>query len=153
MAEGAEVRIATWNVNSVRARIGHLVDWLKAERPDIVLLQETKCADEQFPAEPVEELGYNLALFGEKARNGVAILARRPIEDVVRGLPGDPDDGQARYLEATVGTLRVASIYLPNGNPVDSDKFPYKLAWLERLRAHLTQRLWDLKQKLIAAAR
>jgi exodeoxyribonuclease III len=142
-ADGERVTIATWNVNSVRARIAHLVDWLKAERPDIVLLQETKCADEQFPAEPVEELGYNLALFGEKARNGVAILARRPIEDVVRGLPGDPDDGQARYLEATVGTLRVASIYLPNGNPVDSGKFPYKLAWLERLRAHLTQRLWD----------
>ena len=90
------------------------------------------------PAEAVGELGYNVATHGQKSYNGVAILSRRPIEDPVRGLPGDPADEQARYLEATVGDLRVASIYLPNGNPIGTDKFAYKLAWMARLRAHAT---------------
>jgi exodeoxyribonuclease III len=127
--------IATWNVNSVNARLPNVLEWLRAAKPDVVLLQETKCVDAAFPREPVEDLGYNLATHGQKSYNGVAILSRRPIEDVTPGLPGDPADEQARYLEATVGGVRVASIYLPNGNPVGTDRFAYKLAWMERLRA------------------
>jgi len=132
----ASMRIASWNVNSIKARLPRVTEWLAAARPDVVLLQETKCEDAAFPESELGDLGYNLALAGQKAYNGVAILAKRPIEDVRQGLPGDPEDGQARYIEATVGTFRVASVYLPNGNPVDSDKFPYKLKWLDRLRRH-----------------
>jgi exodeoxyribonuclease III len=130
------VTIATWNVNSVNARLPNVLDWLATTKPDIALLQEIKCVDAVFPAEAVGEIGYNSAVYGQKSYNGVAILSRRPIEDVVRGLPGDPADEQARYLEATTGGLHVASIYLPNGNPIGTDKFAYKLAWMERLRAH-----------------
>jgi exodeoxyribonuclease-3 len=130
------VTIATWNVNSVNARLPNVLDWLETTKPDIAVLQEIKCVDAAFPAEAVGEIGYNGAVHGQKSYNGVAILSRRPIEDVVRGLPGDPADEQARYLEATTGGLRVASIYLPNGNPIGTDKFAYKLAWMERLRAH-----------------
>ncbi len=127
--------IATWNVNSIKVRLPRVVEWLGAFAPDIALLQETKTTDDSFPRDAIEELGYNLAVHGQKTYNGVAILAKRPIEDIVVGLPGDDGDDQARYIEAFVGELRVASIYLPNGNPVDSDKFAYKLAWMERLAA------------------
>jgi len=130
------MRIATWNVNSVKVRLPRLIDWLGRAQPDVVLLQELKCVDDAFPCAALEELGYNLALHGQKTYNGVAILAKRPIEDVRRGLPGGDGDVQARYIEATVGGVRVASIYLPNGNPVDTEKFAYKLAWLDRLHAH-----------------
>lgn len=128
--------IATWNVNSVNARLANVLEWLGAAKPDIVLLQEIKCLDAAFPREPIEDLGYNVATHGQRTYNGVAILSRRPIEDVVRGLPGDPADEQARYIEVFTAGVRVASIYLPNGNPPDSDKLTYKLAWMERLRAH-----------------
>lgn len=128
--------IATWNVNSILARIGLVLDWLRAVEPDIVLLQEIKCVDDAFPRLEIEALGYHVETLGQKSYNGVAILAKRPIEDLVRGLPGDPEDTQARYLEATVSGVRVASIYLPNGNPVTSDKLAYKLVWMERLRRH-----------------
>jgi len=130
------MKIATWNVNSVKARLPRVVDWLTEAKPDVALLQETKVADEAFPREEIEALGYNLALHGQRTYNGVAILARRPIEDVRSGLPGDDGDEHARYVEATVDGVRVASVYLPNGNPVDSDKFAYKLAWMRRLTAH-----------------
>src|SRR4029077_9607444 len=109
---------------------------------------EIKCLDPAFPTEAVGELGYNVATLGQKAYNGVAILSRRPIEDVVRGLPGEPADEQSRYIEATVGDLRGASIYLPNGNPIGTDKFAYKLAWMERLRAH-TAALLELDQAVV----
>ncbi len=135
------MRIATWNVNSVKARLPHLRGYLREEAPDIVLLQETKVVDEAFPALEIEELGYNVAVHGQKTYNGVAILAKRPIEDVVRGLDGDAADGQARYMEGTVGTVRVASIYLPNGNPVGTDKFAYKLSWMARLRDRVKELL------------
>ena len=127
--------IASWNVNSINARLPNVLEWLRAAAPDIVLLQELKCVDAAFPSDAVGELGYNAATHGQKSYNGVAILSRRPIEDVLRGLPGDDEDGQARYIEATVGDVRVASIYLPNGNPIGTDKFAYKLAWMARLRA------------------
>ncbi|HZD24887.1 MAG TPA: exodeoxyribonuclease III, partial [Alphaproteobacteria bacterium] len=119
------MKIATWNVNSVKPRLAHLCDWLKSAAPDVALLQEIKVVDEAFPALEIEDLGYNVAVHGQKSYNGVAILSKRPIEDIRRGLPGDDGDEQARYIEATVDGLRVASVYLPNGNPVDSEKFTY----------------------------
>lgn len=133
------LRIATWNVNSVRQRLGQLVAYLKETSPDALCLQEIKCLNEQFPRLEIEELGYNVAVHGQKGFNGVAILAKRPFE-MKPGLPGDPNDEQARYIEAELptkrGALRLASIYLPNGNPVDSEKYPYKLAFMDRLIAH-----------------
>jgi exodeoxyribonuclease-3 len=133
------MRIATWNVNSINARLETVVRWFEEAQPDVACLQEIKCVDEKFPAEPFERLGYNLAVHGQKSYNGVAILSKRPLEDVRRGLPEGDGDEHARYIEAVVSgsqPVRVASIYLPNGNPVDSEKFGYKLAWMERLRRH-----------------
>jgi len=130
------MKIATWNVNSIKARLPRLLEWLEAAQPDVVLLQELKVTDAAFPMQPIEDLGYNIATHGQKTYNGVAILSKRPIEDVRCGLPGDVNDEQARYIDAMVDTVRVASIYLPNGNPTDSDKFLYKLAWMDRLIDH-----------------
>lgn len=139
------MRIATWNVNSVKVRIEPLVRWLKEREPDIVCLQETKCVDEAFPREPIEDLGYNIASHGQKTYNGVALLSKLPLEEVTRGLPGDSDDDQSRYVEAVVSAngraLRVASIYLPNGNPAPGEKYDYKLVWMARLAAHARERL------------
>lgn len=135
------MKIATWNVNSVKTRLPHLLLFLKEHSPDIVLLQELKTVTESFPAMEVEELGYNLAIHGQKTYNGVAILSKFPLEDVQTTLPGDPEDDQARYIEAVAsipgGALRVASVYVPNGQAVDSDKFVYKMGFLERLHRHL----------------
>ncbi len=115
-------RIATWNVNSIRARLPRVLEWLAEAKPDIVLVQEIKATEETFPRMEIEDLGYNVAIRGQKTFNGVAILARRPIEDVVTELPGDEADSQARYIEAFIGDLRVASIYLPNGNTAPGEK-------------------------------
>ncbi len=136
--------IATWNVNSIKVRLPAVLGWLARARPDVVLLQEIKTVDDGFPRLEIEDQGYQCAVHGQKSYNGVAILSRVGLEDVSRGLPGGEAEGddQARYIEAVVGgTLRVASIYLPNGNPSDSPKFPYKLAWMERLRAHAARLL------------
>ena len=135
------MKIATWNVNSVRARLEAVLAWLKQAEPDVACLQEIKCTDENFPREAFEGLGYNCAVHGQKSYNGVAILSKRPMEDVTPRLPGgDDSDDHARYLEAVItgqkGVVRVASIYAPNGNPQPGPKFDYKLAWLERLRGH-----------------
>ena len=131
------MKIATWNINGVRARLDTALAWVKEAAPDILCLQEIKCEDAAFPSEMFEELGYNVATHGQKGFNGVALLSKLPLEDVDSGLAGDGDDSQARFIEAVVSlpgaALRVVSLYLPNGNPVDSDKFPYKLAWMERL--------------------
>ncbi len=114
------MKIATWNVNSIRARLPRVLAWLASAQPDVALLQETKVTPEQFPAEPLEEQGYNLAVIGEPGgRNGVAILARSPLEDLRRALPGDEDDPEARYLEAVVRGVRVASVYVPNGTALE----------------------------------
>lgn len=135
------VCIATWNVNSVRPRLEHLLEWLKTFQPDVALLQETKVVNEAFPQEQVEELGYNLALNGQKTYNGVAILSKGPLEDISTTFPNNPDESQARYIEAITTientVLRVASVYVPNGQEVGSDKFAYKMAFLEALRKHL----------------
>ena len=135
------MKIATWNVNSVRARLPRVLAWIEAARPDVLLLQETKVTPEQFPAEPLEEQGYNLALVGEPGRNGVAILAKSPIEDLRRSLPGDDQDQEARYVEAVVRGVRVASVYVPNGTALGSDRFAYKLAFFDRLKAHAEELL------------
>lgn len=142
--------IATWNVNSVKSRLAHLVQWLKERDPDIVLLQETKCINEAFPAMELEELGYNLALYGQKTYNGVAILSKYKLEDVVISLPGEETDDHARYIEAVVtlpdSAMRVASVYVPNGMAVGSEKYAYKLRFYERLHRHLQNLLaWDEK--------
>lgn len=138
------VKIATWNVNSVKARLPNIVEWLTQAKPDVVLLQEIKCQDEGFPGFEFEASGYHTAVHGQKSYNGVAILSRLPLTDVRCGLPGDDTDEQARYIQATVdGRFRVASLYLPNGNPVDTPKFPYKLAWMDRLLIHAQGLLRD----------
>jgi exodeoxyribonuclease-3 len=147
------MKIATWNVNSVNARLETVLDWFGRAQPDVACLQEIKCVDEKFPREPFEQLGYNLAVFGQKSYNGVALLSKTPLEDVRRGLPGDDADEQSRYLEAVTGgatPVRVASIYLPNGNPIGTEKFTYKLAWMERLRAHAAE-LLKLEERLVLA--
>ncbi|RAU22652.1 exodeoxyribonuclease III [Paramagnetospirillum kuznetsovii] len=129
-------RIATWNVNSIRARLPNVMDWLASSHPDILLLQEIKCQDADFPLLELESSGYRVLVHGQKSYNGVAILSKRAAEDVRRGLPGDDTDPQARYLEATIDGIRVASLYLPNGNPSPGEKFDYKLAWMRRLVTH-----------------
>ncbi|MGE5504082.1 MAG: exodeoxyribonuclease III [Actinomycetota bacterium] len=130
------MKIATWNVNSVKARLDHLLAWLREAAPDVLLLQEIKCQEEGFPFLEVQGAGYHAAVYGQKSYNGVAILSKTPAADVVRGLPGDASDEQARWIEATVDGWRVASIYLPNGNPAPGEKFDYKLAWMRRLITH-----------------
>ena len=141
------MRIATFNINGVKARAEALAAWLDAETPDVAILQEIKSEDASFPRELIEERGYYLETHGQKGFNGVALLSKLPLEDVMRGLPGDPEDLQARYIEATIvgkSALRVCGLYLPNGNPVELDaagrpvdggKYAYKLRWMERLHA------------------
>jgi exodeoxyribonuclease-3 len=136
------MRIATWNVNSVNARLERVLEWFESAAPDVAVLQEIKCLDEKFPTEAFEHLGYNVAVHGQKTYNGVAMLSKFPMEDVRRGLPflhDDEVDEQSRYIEAVIAAptpFRMVGIYLPNGNPVDTEKFDYKLAWMRRLHAH-----------------
>jgi exodeoxyribonuclease-3 len=148
------VRIATWNVNSIKQRTDSARTWLAERKPDIVCLQETKCIDEAFPREPLESLGYNVAVHGQKAFNGVAILSKFPFEEVTSRLPGDHGDDHARFIEAVVsidrGVLRVASIYLPNGNPPEGEKYTYKIRWMDRLVCYARERL-ALEEPMVLA--
>ena len=130
------LRIATWNVNSIKQRAKHVVDWAEQAKPDVILLQELKTTADAFPTMEIQAAGYNAEVVGQKSYNGVAILSRDAISNVRTALPGDDSDAQARYVEATTFGVRVASIYLPNGNPVGTEKFRYKLDWMRRLRAH-----------------
>jgi exodeoxyribonuclease-3 len=135
-----ETTVATWNVNSVKARISHLLDWLASATPDVVLLQETKCVDADFPRLELESQGWHLALRGQKTYNGVAILSRLPIVETVEALDGD--DGESRYIEARLENgVRVASIYVPMGQSTDSDRFPFKLSFLDSILARSRQLL------------
>jgi len=147
------MRIATWNVNSVNARLETVTTWLREAAPDVVCFQEIKCVDEKFPREAMEALGYNVEVHGQKAYNGVALLSKFPIEDVRRGLPGGDGDDHARYIEAVIGgptPVRVGCLYLPNGNPIDTPKFDYKLNWMARLYAHAAN-LLKLEEPLALA--
>ncbi len=145
------MRIATWNVNSINARLDNVLAWVGAELPDVVGFQELKCMDEKFPAEAFERLGYNVAVHGQKTYNGVALLSKTPMEDIRRGLPGSDVDDHARYIEAVISgptPVRVGCIYLPNGNPIGTEKFEYKLDWFARLRKHAGE-LLALEERLI----
>lgn len=148
------MKIATWNINGIKARHDVLIEWLKQAQPDIACLQEIKSVDENFPASEIESLGYNVETHGQKGFNGVALLSRLPFDEVNRGLPGDENDEQARFIEGvfTVGSsvLRLVSLYLPNGNPIDTEKFPYKLGWMDRLHNWAQNRL-ELEEPLILA--
>ncbi|MBD0416562.1 exodeoxyribonuclease III [Oryzicola mucosus] len=148
------MKIVTWNINGIKARIENLLIWLKESDPDIVCLQEIKSVDEQFPRLEIEALGYNVETHGQKGFNGVAILSKLPFDEVNRGLPGDDSDEQARFIEGVFstekGVLRVVSLYLPNGNPLGTEKFPYKLSWMARLEAWAKERL-ALEEPLVLA--
>jgi exodeoxyribonuclease-3 len=148
------MKIATWNINGVKARIGLLLEWLQQAQPDIACLQEIKSVDEGFPRLEIEALGYNVETFGQKGFNGVAILSKLRFDEVNRGLPGNHEDEQSRFIEGVFslpsGALRVVSLYLPNGNPIGTEKFAYKLAWMERLNRWTQGRL-DLEDRLVLA--
>lgn len=139
------MRLATWNINGIKARLHNVLAWLEKDSPDFACLQEIKSEDDSFPRLEIEALGYHVETHGQKGFNGVALLSKTPIEDVTRGLPGDDSDTQARYIEGVVstgtGAVRLGGLYLPNGNPVDTEKYPYKLAWMARLEAHAAERL------------
>jgi exodeoxyribonuclease III len=139
------MKIATWNINGVKARIEGLIAWLREAAPDAVCLQEIKTIDEGFPTAEIEALGYNVVVHGQKGFNGVAILSKYPLSDVRRGLPGDDTDVQSRYIEAIIEfgprVVRFGGLYLPNGNPLGTEKFTYKLNWMTRFEAHTRQLL------------
>jgi exodeoxyribonuclease-3 len=145
------MRIATWNVNSVRQRTEILLAYLREVQPDVLCLQELKCLEDQFPRLEIEAAGYNVAVHGQKSYNGVAILAKAPIETSI-GLPGDENDSQSRYIEAVIPhgatVVRVGCLYLPNGNPLGTEKYDYKLAWMDRLIAH-AKKLLPYEEKLV----
>ena len=135
------MKIATFNINGIKARTPALCDWLNEAQPDVALLQEIKSVDEGFPREMFEDRGYNVETHGQKSFNGVAILSKLPLEDITRGLPGDDSDEQARWIEATVTgqsqSVRLCGLYLPNGNPVPGPKYDYKLAWMARMQTRV----------------
>ncbi|HZP19170.1 MAG TPA: exodeoxyribonuclease III [Bauldia sp.] len=139
------MKIATWNINGIRARLEGAIAWVKEVRPDVVCFQEIKIEDQSFPRQAFEDLGYNIETHGQKSFNGVAMLSLRRFDEVTRGLAGDGGDDQARFLDAVFsvegGAVRVVSLYLPNGNPTGSEKFAYKLAWMERLHRYARARL------------
>ncbi|NOX41855.1 MAG: exodeoxyribonuclease III [Alphaproteobacteria bacterium] len=147
------MKIASFNINGIKARIERVLEWLPQSGIDVALLQEIKSVDQNFPREPFEDLGYNVQTHGQKSFNGVAILSRLPLEDVVRGLPGDDSDEQARWIEASVigeRAVKVCCLYLPNGNPVPGPKYDYKIKWMERLRHRAREILCSEEVALMA---
>ena len=143
------MRVATWNVNSVRARLERVIHWLEQRRPDVLCLQETKVEDGKFPREPLEELGYSVEVYGQRTYNGVAILSRPGLEDVVRGLPGaDEERSGRRVIGATVGDLLLLCVYVVNGERVGSEKFDHKLEWLGHLAAFVAEH-YDMREKVV----
>ncbi len=143
------MKIVTWNVNSVRARLPRVLPWLEVEQPEVVCLQETKVQDGDFPAEAFRALGYEVAFHGQKSYNGVAILSKLPLRDVEKGFPGDPIPQEARAIAATVGGLRVMNLYVVNGEAVGSEKFEKKLAWLRALSEHVHAQGDGLRQLVL----
>ncbi|HTF90553.1 MAG TPA: exodeoxyribonuclease III [Planctomycetota bacterium] len=142
------MKIATWNVNSVRARMERVVAWIEDKQPDVLCMQEIKCLDEQFPRQVFEDLGYRVATFGQKTYNGVAILAKQNLEDVVRGLPGETSDAQKRVLGAQVGDTLILNLYVVNGEKVGSEKFAYKMEWMARVAEFVRER-YDMSEKIV----
>lgn len=133
------MKIATWNVNSINVRLPQLAAWLRSADPDVLCVQETKCVDESFPYQELFDLGYYSAFYGQKSYNGVAILSKVEPRDVVKGLPDDDEESQKRLIAATVGGVRIVDVYVPNGQSLGSDKFQFKLDWIQRLRRFLDQ--------------
>jgi exodeoxyribonuclease III len=148
------MKIATFNVNSIKARVDTVLTWFKQAQPEVACLQEIKCETNAFPAFELEALGYNCAVLGQKSYNGVALISKHKIEDIQLGLPGEDSDDHARYIEGTIvtkeGAVRVASLYAPNGNPPDTDKYPYKLKWMDRLIARASK-LLEQEEPLVLA--
>lgn len=149
------MKIATYNVNSINARLPRVLEWFDDAKPDAVVLQEIKCVDEKFPTQEFEDRGYNIAVHGQKSYNGVALLSKHPLEDVVSGLPGDKNDDQARYIEALIcpndaEPLRLGGLYLPNGNPAPGPKYDYKLKWMKRLKKR-AENFLTLEESLVLA--
>ena len=148
------MKIATYNVNGIRVRLPRVLEWLEESKPDVVVLQEIKCEDHLFPHSPISDLGYNIEVHGQKGFNGVACLSKFPLENVIRGLPGDSEDKQSRWLEVSIcldkAVITICGLYLPNGNPIDSEKYPYKLNWMKRLQQRIIE-LLELEEPLIVA--
>ncbi|MBN1240624.1 MAG: exodeoxyribonuclease III [Gammaproteobacteria bacterium] len=142
------MKIATWNVNSLRVRLEQVCEWLRSAQPDILALQETKCADDSFPVEAFEELGYRAAFSGQPAYNGVAVISREPAEQVVTDIDGF-EDHQRRVLGASYGSLRLYNLYVPNGQSVESEKYVYKLDWFEALRQQLRRELAEHQEVVV----
>lgn len=130
------MKIATWNVNSINVRLPQMLPWLKAAQPDVVCLQETKCVDEKFPYQEIHDAGYHTAFYGQKSYNGVAILSKYEIDDVQKNFPGDDDESPKRLIAATINGVRIVNTYIPNGTELWTDKFTFKLDWLQRLRRY-----------------
>ncbi len=141
------MKIATWNVNSISVRLDQVLEWISGNRPDVLCLQEIKCVDEKFPANRFREIGYESAVFGQPTYNGVAILSHMPISDIERGFPDDQADAHRRLIAATINTVRVVNVYIPNGSEVGSDKYQFKLGWLDQLRKFFDQKC-DVNQPL-----
>ena len=146
----ANVRIASWNVNSIRARIEILSKWLKQKQYDIVFIQETKVQDHEFPIDDIKNIGYETIFCGQKSYNGVAILSKEKIGLINKTLPGEKSDEQARFITSKVKDIELICIYLPNGNPIDTDKFPYKLKWMDRLTNYIKKNLDENKKFVLA---
>ena len=147
------MKIASFNINGIKARTPALIDWLKESRPDVALLQEIKSIDEAFPKETFEDLGYNVETHGQKSFNGVAILSKYPLREITRGLPGDKSDEQARWIEGTIcasNEIKICCLYLPNGNPLPGPKYDYKLAWMDRLYLRAQELLRSEQTSLMA---
>ncbi|MBK8178003.1 MAG: exodeoxyribonuclease III [Planctomycetes bacterium] len=142
------MKLATWNVNSIRARLERVVDWTLKQAPDVLCLQELKCLDEQFPREVFEDLGYRVATYGQKTYNGVAILSKQNIEDVVRGFPGEDENAQRRAIGAQIGDLLVLNLYVVNGESVGSEKYAYKMQWMQRCAEFIRER-YDMGEKVV----
>ena len=146
----ANIRIASWNVNSIRARFNVLSKWLKKNQYDVVFIQETKVQDHEFPIDDIKNIGYEVIFLGQKSYNGVAILSKEKINVINKSLPGDQKDDQARFLTSKVKDIELICIYLPNGNPIDTDKFPYKLKWMDRLTNYIKKNLNENKKFILA---
>ena len=142
------MRLATWNVNSIRTRLDRVLAWLERHSPDVVCFQETKATDDDFPRAPLEKSGYQVEVFGQKTYNGVAIISRLPLSNIRRGLPGEGPEDQKRLMAATVSGIEIVNVYVPNGSQVGSEKFVYKLDWLERLSRFL-QETWNPRQEVL----